>query len=312
MEFYVTLINVLIMFFYMIPAFILIKTGKAEPAHAKTVSAILLYISFPAMIINSFQTIEFSWSILGKICLFFIITILILAVSILILYLILKKKYHEAKYRMLTIASALGNVGFLGMPLISGLYPESPIVICYSSIYTTSMTIIGFTIGVYALTTNKQFMSPFSALYNQGTIALAIGVILYLSEFHFPEQLGSAVSLLAKMSTPLCMHILGMRLATVNLLDLFKRPFVYVTIVLKLLIFPLFAYALVYFWPFFDEEFKASIFILSGAPCAAVILSLAELHNTEQELSANVVLVATLLCVITLPILTIILNATIK
>jgi predicted permease len=41
----------------MIPAYILIKTGKAEPAHAKTVSAILLYISFPAMIINSFQDI---------------------------------------------------------------------------------------------------------------------------------------------------------------------------------------------------------------------------------------------------------------
>ena len=295
----------------MIPAFLLIKSGKAEPAHAKTVSAILLYISFPAMIINSFQSVEFSWSVLGKICLFFVVTILLLAISILILYLILKKKYHEAKYRMLTIASALGNVGFLGTPLISGLYPESPLVVCYSSIYTTSMTIIGFTIGVYALTTNKQFMSPFSALYNQGTIALAIGVIFYLSEWHFPKMLGDAISLLAKMSTPLCMHILGMRLATVGLLDLFKRPFVYVTTALKLLIFPLFAYLLVYFLPFFDEEFKASIFILSGAPCAAVILSLAELHNTEQELSANVVLVATLLCVITLPILTIILNATI-
>ena len=204
-----------------------------------------------------------------------------------------------------------GNVAFLGGPLISGLYPESPIVVCYSSIYTTSMTIMAFTIGVYALTTNKQFMSLFSALYNQGTISLAIAVVIYLSEWHFPKILGDAVSLLAKMSTPLCMHILGMRLATVNLLDLFKRPFVYVTSFLKLFIFPCVAYLIVYFLPFFDEEFKSSIFILSGAPCAAVILSLAELHQTEQELSANVVLVSTITCVITLPILTIILSATI-
>jgi predicted permease len=295
----------------MIPAYILIKTGKAEPAHAKTVSAILLYISFPAMIINSFQTMEFSWKILGKIFLFFVVTILLLAIGIVVCFLILKKKYHEAKYRMLTIASAFGNVGFLGGPLISGLYPDSPIVVCYSSIYTTSMTIMAFTIGVYALTTNKQFMSLFSALYNQGTISLAIAVIIYLAEWHFPKILGDSVSLLAKMSTPLCMHILGMRLATVNLVDLFKRPFVYVTSFLKLFVFPCAAYLIVYFLPFFDEEFKASIFILSGAPCAAVILSLAELHQTEQELSANVVLVATITCVITLPILTIILNATI-
>jgi predicted permease len=104
---------------------------------------------------------------------------------------------------------------------------------------------------------------------------------------------------------------LGMRLETVKITELFKRPFVYVTSFIKLFVFPLVAYLLVYFLPFLDEEFKSSIFILSGAPCAAVILSLAELYNTEQELSANVVLVSTILCVVTLPILTVILDKTI-
>lgn len=311
MDFTTTLYNVLIMFFYMIPAFILIKVGKAEPPHAKTVSAILLYISFPCMIFNSFQSIKFDYDILGKVFLFFLISIILLVLDIVICFLILKKKYDEPKYRMLTIASAFGNVGFLGAPLISGLYPDSPIVVCYSSIYTTSMTIMGFTVGVYALTTNKSFMSLYSALYNQGTIAIGIAVIIYLSEWIFPKVLGDAIALLAKMSTPLCMHVLGMRLATVKITELFKRPFVYVTSFIKLFVFPLVAYLLVYFLPFLDEEFKSSIFILSGAPCAAVILSLAELHNTEQELSANVVLVSTILCVVTLPILTVILDKTI-
>lgn len=299
------------MFFYMIPSFILIKVGKAEPKHAKTVSAILLYISFPCMIFNSFQSIDFDWDILGKIFLFFLITLILLTLDIVVCFLILKKKYDQPKYRILSIASALGNVGFLGVPLISGLYPDSPVVVCYSSIYTASMTIMGFTIGVYALTTNKNYMSLYSALYNQGTISLGIAVIIYLAEWHFPKILGDAVSLLAKMSTPLCMHILGMRLATANILTLFKRPFVYVTCFLKLIVFPLVSYLIVYFLPFLNEEFKASIFILSGAPCAAVILSLAELYNTEQELSANVVLVSTIICVVTLPVLTIILDKTI-
>lgn len=311
MEFTVTLYNVLIMFFYMIPAFILIKTGKAEASHGKTVSAILLYITFPAMVINSFQSIEFNWDNFYKICEFFVATIIILLLGIYICYLFLRNKFKEAKYRMLTIASGFGNVGFLGAPLISGLYPDSPIVVCYSSIYTTTMMILAFTIGIYALTSNKQYMSAFSALYNQGTISLAIGFILYLSGWHFPKILGDAVSLLGKMTTPLCMHVLGMRLASVDILDLFKRPFVYITCLLKLFIFPLYSYLCVYFIPFLNEEFKSSIFILSAAPCAAVILSLAELHNTEQELSANVVLVSTIVCIITLPIITIILNATV-
>ena len=49
------------------------------------------------------------------------------------------------------------------------------------------MTIMGFTIGVYALTTNKNFMSLYSALYNQGTIAIAFSVIIYLTEWIFPK-----------------------------------------------------------------------------------------------------------------------------
>ena len=311
MEFTTTLYNVLIMFFYMIPSYILIKTGKAEPAHAKTVSALLLYVSFPAMIINSFQTMEFSWDILGKISIFFLVTMALLIIAVVICYLILFKKFDDPKYRMLTIASSFGNVGFLGAPLITGLYPNSPIVVCYSSIYTTSMTIMAFSIGVYALTTNKQYMSIFSALYNQATISLAIGIIIYLSEWHFPYPLNDAMTLLAKTSTPLCMQILGIRLATVNFFDLFRRPFAYATTFIKLIVFPLIAYLLVRFIPFFDEEFKASILILSGAPSAAVILSLAELYNCEQELSANVVLVSTLLCIISLPFLTFILDKTI-
>ena len=311
MDFTITLYNVFIMFFYMIPTYILIKTGKAEPQHAKTISAILLYISCTCMVFNSFQNIKFDWDILGKIFIFFLVSNILLILDIIICYLILRKKYNEPKYRILTIASAFGNVGFLGLPVISGLYPDSSIVVCYSSIYSASMTIMGLSVGIYALTLNKNYMSLYQALYNQGSISIGLAVIIYLSEWIFPKVLGDAVGLLSKMSTPLCMQILGMRLATVNIIDLFKRPFVYVASLLKLFVFPLVSYLIVYFLPFFDEEFKASILILSGAPCASVILTLVELFNTEQELSANVVLVSTIFCVITLPILTVILDKTI-
>ena len=300
MVFYQTLENVLMMLFYMAPAYLLTKTGKFEPVHAKGISAILLNIAFPAMIINSFQTIEFDFNILLQFSIFFLIAILLLSVSILICFLILRKKISDTKYRILSIASSLGNVGFLGGPLISSLYPKSPIVLCYSSIYATAMTIIYFTIGVYILTMDKNDMSSFLAIFNQGTISLATGVIIYLAEWHFSEAFGNTVSLLGKMSTPLCMFIFGMRLAKVYLADLFKRPLVYVICLIKLLIFPFISYAIVFFMDL-DEEFKASIFILSAAPCDAFILSLAELHNTEQELSDNVVLVSTIISVITLP-----------
>ena len=80
------------------------------------------------------------------------------------------------------------------------------------------------------MTTNKQYL--FSALYNQATISLAIGIILYLSKKHFPSPLDDAVTLLAKISTLLCMQVLGIRLASVDFFGLFKRPFAYFTIII--------------------------------------------------------------------------------
>ena len=46
MEILTTIINVLIMFFYMIPAYILVKTGKANPDHASTISSIYYIFHF--------------------------------------------------------------------------------------------------------------------------------------------------------------------------------------------------------------------------------------------------------------------------
>ena len=49
--------------------------------------------------------------------------------------------------------------------------------------------------------------------------------------------------------------------------------------------------------------FKVSVFVLSAAPTGAIIVSLAEMYGLEQELSANVVLLTTILSIITLPLL---------
>lgn len=60
-----------------------------------------------------------------------------------------------------------------------------------------------------------------------------------------------------------------------------------------------------YFLPL-PEPFKISMLVLSGVPCASVIMGLAEIHHSETELAANCVLLSTLLCLFTIPLLTLI------
>ncbi len=298
--------NVAVMMFYLLCGLLLTLFKKSVASHAKTLSAILVYVCSPALIISSFQSINFSWETAKQIGIFFAFSLVIQILFFVVLYAILHKKMKDAKYRILTVGATLGNVGFFGLPLVTSLFPEAPLVACYSSVYVMSMNLLVFTLGTFMITADKKFISVKAALLNPTVLAIAFALPFFFFDIHFPQPITQTLDLLGKMSTPVCMFVLGMRLATVKFKDLFTRPFAYVTCALKLIVFPLFAYLCVYFLPFVDATFKTCMLVLSAAPSAAVILSLAELHECEQELSANVLLLATILSVATLPLIVLI------
>ena len=287
--FTVVFTNVLTMLLFLSFGFVLVKARKGESSHAKSFSGFLIYVCSPAMIISAFQSMDYSLDNLQKIGVFFLVTLTVQLLFFLALYALLRKKFDNAKYRILTAGALFGNVGFFGMPMVTALFPNESVVACYSTMFTTSMNFLVFTVGVFLITNDRRYISPKTALLNPTTLSVLAALPLYLLQIHFPAQLNNTVALLGKMTTPLCM--------------LFTRSFAYVVCLLKLLVFPLFAFLCVFFLPFFDTTFKVSLLVLSAAPSAAVILSLSELHECEQELSANVTLLTTLLSIVTVPLI---------
>lgn len=310
--FFIALGNVLITLLYAAPGYALCKAKKVSAEHLSTLSVVLVYICGPCMIINSFLRMQFDWQTLADMGLFFVVTFALQSLFMGVMWLILRKRFDDSKYRVLTIGSAMGNVGFFGMPIVSAMLPDCPEAMCYSAVYVFSMNILTFTVGTFCLTGDKKYISLKGAVINPTTLGVIVALPLYIFgvgeilENNGFSILTSAIELVGKMTTPLCMIILGIRLATVSFKKLFMRPLVYLTCLLKLVIFPLFCYLAVCFLPL-DYAFKASILILSSAPCASVILNLAEMYDGEKELAANSVLLTTMLCFITIPLLVLIL-----
>jgi len=308
MTFQIAVTNVLVTLLYIVPGYLLCKTKKGAADHLPTLSAVLVYVCSPCMIVSSFLSLEYSSENLMNMALFFLISFLLQVAFMGLVYFIFRKKMKDAKYRILTIASVMGNVGFFGQPILLALLPGQPEVMCYSAVFLISFNILVFSMGVFCLTGEKKYISLKSAIVNPAILGFFVGFPLFLmnGSTFLPKELMDCVGLLGKTTTPLCMIILGIRLASVPFKPLFTRPFIYLICLLKLLLFPLFCYACIYFLPL-SEAFKHSILILASVPCATVILGLAEIHHKEMELSANTVLVSTLLCFITLPIMTLLL-----
>ena len=303
-SFSVTFSNVLLTLLYLFPGFLLCKLRKVRAEHLSSVSVILLYVCGPGMFLNALTALDFSTELLRRMGLFLSGEIAMM----LIILLLLGKRRKEFSMRMLSIASVMGNVGFFGMPVVRALFPGAPEAAVYSCVFNISLNILAWTVGVFTLTGEKRYISLRAAFLNPTVLSVAAGLVLYIlkAKTWLPALLQDGFRTIGAMSTPLCMLILGIRLATMDFRKLFTTPLVWLIAAGKLLVFPLFCYLLVLAFPF-DPVFRGSILILAATPCASILLNLAEIHHNGQELAANCALLTTLLSVATIPLLSLLL-----
>jgi predicted permease len=309
--FNITIINVLITVLYIIPGYVLGKVKKIDEEHLASISSLLVYICMPLLIIGSFLSMkDFNSSDFIQMTIFFFVSLALQILFFSVLFLFLRKKYSDARIRLFNIGSCLGNVGFFGLPIIKAVLSQYQIVSCFSCVYVCSMNILVFTIGVFAITQDKKYISLKKALLNPASIGLIIALPLYLLSAYkyFPVQLTNAINVMGSMTTPLCMIILGVRLSTTKIINLFNNGFAYLTILMKMIIFPIVCYFIVRYIPVLSFEFKASILILSAVPCASMVANLAEMVHHEEETSCNMVVLSTICSVITIPLVSLLLN----
>lgn len=309
MTFGITLTNVLLTLMYIVPGYAMGKWGKLKTEHQSTLSGLLVYLCSPCLIVASWMELDFQIVELGYMWLFFVVTLILQCAFMAILYVLICRKHKDSKYRIFTIASVMGNVGFFGKPMIQALLPDNPEALVYSSMFSLSLNFLVFSVGIFCLTGKKEYMTLKSALCTPNMVGVLLGMPLYIigAKYFMPAQITNALWLLGDMTTPLCMLILGVRLSAVKLRHLFMRPLIYGLCISKMMLFPLFSYAAVFLLPL-PYTFKASILILSAVPCASVILNMAELHHSETEMAANCVLVTTMLSFLTMPVMMLLLS----
>ncbi len=311
MYFNITLSNVLLCLMFILPGYVICKMKRATASHLKTMSAVLMYGGTPCLIANSFLEIKYTPEGFFDLVLFFIIVSVIQIIFMLALYFIFRKKHNDGRYRVLTVASGLGNLGYFGLPLVQAVFNTTEVT-AYASIYVVSMNLILFTLGIFLLTKRKELVTVKSAFINPATLGLVVGLFFYFTGLNNGEILPkdnllfSFMSGMSKITLPLSMIILGIRLASMKLKDIFICAPAYMVAVGKLIVFPLFAYLCVVFLPI-SPMIKAVVLVLSATPCAASVMSMAELYENEEEMSANSVMMTTLLSFITIPLITLLL-----
>ena len=127
-----------------------------------------------------------------------------------------------------------------------------------------------------------------------------VALLIFILGIPIEGDLRNMIVTTARMSTPLSMIIMGMRLATMEIRGLFNDLRVYLTIGVKQIVMPLVAFGLVYFLPI-SAEVKQTFFIICACPVASVVLNFAEIVGEGQREAAKMLLLGTFLSIVTLP-----------
>lgn len=299
-------LTILTMLIYAVPGFLLVKTKLVKPQSISAFSTFLMYVLQPCLTVYSFQKITFTSTLVINMLICFAVALCAMGLFLGIFFLITRKKQGDVTYRVTNVAVAFGNASFIGIPILEVVLPECPEAATYSIVFFLAMSALGWTVASAIITRDKKYISVKKIFLNPACISIAVAVVLGIIDVSFswkiPAPFSDMVALLAKMTTPLCMVIMGFRLATADIKKLFFTWQHYLAIAVKQIIFPLFVFGALYFIPI-DGNLKICLFVMSCCPVAAVVQSYAEMIGEGQENAADMVLLSSAFCIATIPLM---------
>ena len=140
-----------------------------------------------------------------------------------------------------------------------------------------------------------------SLVLNPGIIGIVIGVLLFALGISLPSPVYNAMDFMGDLNTPLAMVIIGGQMARSDILGVLKKPKLYLTAALKLVLAPAITCLLVL--PLHLEPLSfCAVIVLAACPTAGVTAMFAQMFKRDEETAAQMVTLSTLLSIITLPI----------
>jgi predicted permease len=284
------------------PVLLIFLTGytiqKTARLDIKTISTIAIYILTPCLVFRTFYRAELDIQ--------YVMMVLFAALLLFCLILINKiyariRNYPVSVESGLILGTAFMNSGNYGAPIILFAYGEAGFA--YSVSFLVLQAIIMNFFGVYyaargAYGIGKAMETVFKM---PATYAVILALIFQRTNVEVPANLFSAIDLIAEATIPIVMIVLGMQLAEIQMRK-FQWGKVWYGVIVRIVVSPLIAFALIQFIPM--EPLLQKVLIVSAAmPSAATTTMYAVQFDAEPDLVSSITLVTTLVSIFTITML---------
>lgn len=289
------------LFVIMFMGYAVVKAELMKSSESKSVSVILVYLVIPCVIIKAFQ-VDYTPDVQKGLFL-----AIAAAVAVHILFLLitvpLKKIFQMDVIEQAT--SIYSNAGILVIPLVQELLGQDYVI--YSSAYIAVQLILLWTQGKNMLCEEEKLEWK-KVFLNVNIISIIAGIVLFLFRIKLPAGVQDVLGMMNNMIGPLGMLLAGMAIAEVPLKSIFTKKRNYLSVALRLLLYPVLGLFLMKAIQIVvnlenSSQILLTVYLACVTPACASVTSMAQLYDKDAAYASSLYVLTTLLSIVTMPVM---------
>lgn len=266
------------------------RLGLIGPQGQKNMNDLVIYVILPCNILHAFM----SSPVEGRLVYYlevFAVSLGIQAFCVAYGRLVFRKE-PEGRNKCLRYGTICSNAGFLGNPIVEGIYGAQGLVL--ASIYLIPQRIMMWTSGLAVFTGSANRKATVQKVLTHPCIVMSgLGLVMMLTGWKLPEGIAGAVDAIGNCNTAMSMMVVGMILADIDLKEFWDVTVAKFTFH-RLIVIPAAVYFVCRFLPLDRNAFGICV-LLAAMPAGATTSILAEKYEVDAPFATKMVIFSTLL-----------------
>lgn len=291
----IVLEQVCLLMLFAAAGYALCKTGKVEAKNTKLLSTLEVYVFLPATIFNTFTsnfTPQYLWE---KYQLLIVSAVILLAVAA-VAWPVAKWLGGEGYERNVYHYSlAMPNYGYMGYAMAGGIFGSE--MLLNVMVYALPLSCYTYTVGYCLLTKSKVSVKR---LFNSVTLSMLVGAIVGLTGVELPSVAADFLTKASACMAPVSMLLTGMTISEYRIGDLVRKKQVYIVAVLRLVVIPCAAAAVLQALSL--QSLVLPALVVLAMPCGLNTVVFPKLIGESCQTGAALAFVTNVLCCATIPL----------
>ncbi|MDO4191615.1 MAG: AEC family transporter [Bacteroidales bacterium] len=301
MAFQATLETMVIFFLLLATGVLMSKLGVIKKEGMGQFSLLITKLFLPVMIFYTVAT-SITLNLISENAVLFPLSAGIYITLAVVAFLVAKiMRIEKDKDRVFQFAFIFGNTGFVGFPLFSTVFNE--IGTLFMCLFSVVDQLLFWTYGIWLSTARGKANARFNIkmLVSPNIVAIVLGVVVGLSGLTLPGVIDSALSIISRAATPMCMLFLGAMICFNKVGQIIKRLESYILIAIKMLVLPVGTGFLCTYLGL-SAEIAGCAALYVALPVMTVVPMISEQNGSEGAYATGIAIMTFVACVVTIPV----------